>query len=94
MDEIKAPGEKDNKAVKIFNKPEIIEIPCLSLQFLLKTLKYQYKCEEKNTKNLLGSLAASFYYDTFLMFKQHSSKKKNLKIKLCIIFYMKLLKKI
>ena len=93
LDEIKAPGEKDNKAVKIFNKPEIIEIPCLSLQFLLKTLKYQYKCEEKNTKNLLGSLAASFYYDTFLMFKQHSSKKKKFKNKIMYNFLYEIIKK-
>ena len=93
LDEIKPPGEKDNKAVKIFNKPEIIEIPCLSLQFLLKTLKYQYKCEDKNTKNLLGSLAASFYYDTFLMFKQHSSKKKKYKNKVMYNYLNEMIKK-
>ena len=79
LDEIKGQGEKGNKALKIFNKPENIDIPCLSVQFLLKTLKYQFLCVDKNTRNLLISLASSFYTDSYLMYKKHSSKKKKFK---------------
>ena len=76
LDEIKGQGDKGNKALKIFIKPENIEIPCLSVQFLLKTLKYQYRCVDITTKNLLLSLAASFYTDAYLLFYRYSSKKK------------------
>ena len=79
LDEIKGQGEKGNKALKIFNKPETIDIPCLSVQFLLKTLKYQFRCVDKNTRNLLISLASSFYTDSYLMYYKHSSKKKKFK---------------
>ena len=93
LDEIKGLGEKGNKAMKIFVKPEAIEIPCLSLQFLLKTLKYQYRCIDQTRKNLLGSLASSFYSDTFNMFKNHSSKKKKFKNKIIYNFLYDIIKK-
>ena len=93
LDEIKGQGEKNNKALKIFNKPETIDIPCLSVQFLLKTLKYQYRCVDKNTRNLLISLASSFYTDAYLMFSKHNSKKKKIKNKEIYNFLYELLKK-
>ena len=93
LDEIKGLGDKGNKALKIFNKPENIEIPCLALQFLLKTLKYQYRCKDQNTRNLLTSLASSFYTDSFLMFSKHSSKKKKYKNKVMYNFLYEILKK-
>ena len=94
LDEIKGQGEKGNKALKIFNKPETIEIPCLSVQFLLKTLKYQYRCQDVKTRNLLISLASSFYTDAYLMYLKHSSKKKKSgKNKVIYNFLYELLKK-
>jgi len=93
LDEIKGQGEKGNKALKIFIKPESIDIPCLSLQFLLKTLKYQYKCQDMNTRNLLSSLATSFYTDSFSMFSKHSSKRKKYKNKEIYNFLYEIIKK-
>ena len=92
LDEIKGQGEKANKALKIFIKPENLEVPCLSVQFLLKTLKYQYRCIDQGTKNLLISLASSFYTDAYLMFSKHSSKKKKYKNKVIYNFLYELIK--
>ena len=98
IDEIKGNAKKNNKALKIFNKPETIEIPCLSLQFLLKTLKYRYKCQDEKMKTIFSSLITSFYFDTLYLFKKHSSKKKKYKNKvlynyLCDYFKQKCSKK-
>ena len=76
LDEIKGQGDKTNKALKIFIKPENIEIPCLSVQFLLKALKYQYRCINKTIKDFLLSIAYSLYNDAYLLFSKHNSKKK------------------
>ena len=81
IDEIKGPGEKGNTALKLFSKPELIEIPCLSLQLLIKTLKYYHKCEDKNVRSKLSGLASSLYYDAYSMFANHNSKKKKYKNK-------------
>jgi hypothetical protein len=98
IDEIKGQAKKDNKALKLFNKPETIEVPCLSLQFLLKTLKYRYKCQNEKTKSIFQSLITAFYYDTFYLCKKHNSKKKKYKNKviynyLCDYFKQKVSKK-
>ena len=93
LDEIKGQGEKGNKALKIFIKPENLEIPCLSVQFLLKTLKYQYRCVDQATRNLLISLASSFYTDAYLMFSKHNSKKKKYKNKVIYNFLNETIKK-
>ena len=92
LDEIKGQGDKTNKALKIFNKPEAIDVPCLSLQFLTKTLKYQFRCQDQTTRNLLNTLASSFYNDTFLMFSKHSSKKKKYKNKVIYNFLYEIVK--
>ena len=93
LDEIKGQGEKGNQALKTFNKPETIEVPCLSVQFLLKTLKYQYICQDKKTKNSLISFASSFYIDSYLILSNHSSKKKKYKNKDLYNFLYDILKK-
>ena len=93
LDEIKGQGEKDNKALKIFIKPESIDIPCLSLQFLLKTLKYHYRCQDMNTRRFLLTLISSFYNDSFYLFSKHSSKKKKYKNKEIYNFLYEIIKK-
>ena len=93
LDEIKGQGEKGNNALKTFNKPEAIEVPCLSIQFLLKTLKYQFICQDTKTKNSLISFASSFYIDSFLILSKHSSKKKKYKNKDLYNFLYEIIKK-
>ena len=93
LDEIKGQGEKGNKALKIFVKPDSIDVPCLSLQFLIKTLKYQYRCQDMNTKNILSNLASSFYIDSFCIFSKYSSKKKKYKNKEIYNFLYEIIKK-
>ena len=92
IDEIKGQGEKGNKALKIFSKTENIDVPCLSLQFLLKTLKYFFKCANTNIKSMLKSLVFSFYNDTFYIFQKHSSKKKKNKNKVMYNFLYEYIK--
>ena len=86
IDEIKGQGDKKNKALKIFKKPETIELPCLSLQFLLKALKYRYKCQNEETKILFGALLSAFYNDSYFLFKNHNSKQKKYKNKVMYNF--------
>ena len=86
IDEIKGQGEKGNKALKIFSKTENIDVPCLSLQFLLKTLKYYFKCVDTNIKSMLKTLVSSFYNDTFYIFQKYTSKKKKNKNKVMYNF--------
>ena len=93
LDEIKGQGEKGNKTLKIFNKPETIETPCLSIQFLLKTLKYHFICQDIKTKNSLLCLASSLYNDAFLILSKHSSKKKKWKNKDLYNFLYDIIKK-
>ena len=93
IDEIKGPGEKGNTALKLFSKPELNEIPCLSLQLLIKTLKYYYRCEDKNVRSKLSGLATSLYYDAYSMFANHNSKKKKYKNKEIYNFLNEIIKK-
>ena len=79
LDSIKGQGEKNNNALKFFSKPDSIETPCLCVQFLLKTLKFRYYCENNAIKKQLNSLCLSFYKDAFIMYTKNSSKKKKFK---------------
>ena len=81
LDNIKGQAEKANKSVKIFAKPDTIEVPCLCVQFLCKTLKYRYICENETTKKQLNSLVDFFYNDAITLFFKNSSKKKKFKNK-------------
>ena len=81
IDSIKGHSEKGNKALKIFSKPESIDVPCLCIQFLLKTLKYRYKCKNPNSKKKLDVLVNAFYDDSYLIYSKFSSKKKKFKSK-------------
>ena len=86
IDSIKGQSEKGNKAIKIFAKPESIEVPCLCIQFLLKTLKYRYHCEIIEPKMQLQSLIKVFYNDSYTAFIKYSSKKKKFKNKIMYNF--------
>ena len=86
IDTIKGQSEKGNKAIKIFSKPESIEVPCLCIQFLLKTLKYRYRCNDEETKKYLNGLCIAFYNDAYLVYSKHSSKKKKFKSKIMYNF--------
>ena len=81
LDNIKGQSEKGNKSLKIFAKPETIEVPCLCVQFLCKTLKYRYICTNENTKTKLIPLIDSFYNDALTLYFKNSSKKKKFKNK-------------
>ena len=81
IDTIKGQSEKGNNALKIFAKPDTIEVPCLCIQFLLKTLKYRYKCNNEVAKKYLNGLSNAFYNDSYLIYSKHSSKKKKRKNK-------------
>ena len=86
LDNIKGQAEKGNKSLKIFAKPETIEVPCLCVQFLCKTLKYRYICENENTKKKLIPLVDSFYNDALTIYFKNSSKKKKFKNKVMYNF--------
>ena len=93
IDEIKGKEDKNNKAFKIFPKPELNEIPCLSLQILIKTLKTYYRCKDNNKRSILSDLAASLYSDAYSMFSNHNSKKKKYKTKEIYNFLNEMIKK-
>ena len=86
IDIIKSQCEKGNKAIKIYTKPESIEVPCLCIQFLLKTLKYRYHCKDTSTKKQLIALSEAFYNDAYLIYSKYSSKKKKFKSKVMYNF--------
>ena len=86
IDSIKGQNEKGNKAIKIFSKPDSIEVPCLCLQLLLKTLKYRYHCQNEEIKMQLKSLIKAFYNDSNTAFIKYSSKKKKFKNKIMYNF--------
>ena len=92
LDIIKGQSEKGNKAIKIFSKPESIEVPCLCIQFLLKTLKYRFKCENEETKKQLNGLVNAFYNDANYIFVKYSSKKKKFKNKIMYNFLYEFVK--
>ena len=86
IDSIKGQSEKGNKAIKIFSKPDSIEVPCLCVQFLLKTLKYRFRCETTEPKMQLKSLIKAFYNDSYTAFTKYSGKKKKFKNKVMYNF--------
>ena len=81
VDELKNCGDKNNKVFKEFTKYESLDVPCISLQLLLKTLRVIYKYKDELIKNWFSPFITSFYTDSFLMFQLHSSKKKKYKNK-------------
>ena len=92
IDSIKGQSEKGNLSMKIFNKSDAIEVPCLCVQFLLKTLKYRYHCGNNETKNQLNALCLAFYEDAFYIFNNFSSKKKKYKNKVMYNFLYECIK--
>ena len=78
--------------MKIFNKSDAIEVPCLCVQFLLKTLKYRYHCGNNETKKQLNALCLAFYEDAFYIFNNFSSKKKKYKNKVMYNFLYECIK--
>ena len=92
LDMMKGQSEKGNKAIKIFSKPESLDVPCLCVQFLLKSLKYRYKCRNENTKMKINVLIKAFYNDAILIYVNYSSKKKKFKSKIMYNFLYEFIK--
>ena len=92
IDAIKGQSEKGNKAIKIFSKPDSIEVPCLCIQLLLKTLKYRCKCKNYNSKKQLNTMISALYNDSYLIFSKFSSKKKKIKNKAMYNFLFEFVK--
>jgi len=92
IEAIKGQSEKGNKAIKIFSKPDSIEVPCLCIQLLLKTLKYRCKCKNYNSKKQLNTMISALYNDSYLIFSKFSSKKKKIKNKAMYNFLFEFVK--
>ena len=76
IDMISTPCNKSNPVQKFFSKNDIREIPSLTMQILLRTLKYYSKYKNTDAKDLLISLSSGFISDATLIFLGKDSKKK------------------
>ena len=83
IDMISPPCNKSNPVQKYFSKNDIRDIPSLTLQILLRNLKYYSKYKNTETRNLLISLSSGFISDvTFIFLGKDSKKKKENKNKI------------
>ena len=76
IDQISSPCNKSNPVQQYFSKYDTIEVPSLTLQILLRTLKYYTKYKNTNTKDTLVSLISAFSLDVTDIFLGKDSKKK------------------
>ena len=76
IDKISSPCNKSNPVQHYFGKYDTIEVPSLTLQILLRTLKYYTKYKNTQAKDTLVSLSSSFSLDASDLFLGKDSKKK------------------
>lgn len=82
IDQISSPCNKSNPVQQYFSKYDTIEVPSLTLQILLRTLKYYTKYKNTKAKDTLVSLSSAFSLDaTDLFLGKDSKKRKKIKIK-------------
>ena len=76
IDQVSTPCDKSNPIQKYFSKYDIVDVPSLTLQILLKTLKYYTKYKDSPLKDILISLSSAFVLDVNLIFLGKDSKRK------------------
>ena len=76
IDQISSPCNKSNPVQQYFGKYDTIEVPSLTVQILLRTLKYYTKYKNTNAKDTLVSLSSAFTLDATDLFLGKDSKKK------------------
>jgi len=76
IDKISSPCNKSNPVQNYFGKYDTIEVPSLTLQILLRTLKYYTKYKNTQAKDTLVSLSSAFSLDASDLFLGKDSKKK------------------
>ena len=76
IDQISSPCNKSNPVQQYFSKYDTIEVPSLTLQILLRTLKYYTKYKNTKAKDTLVSLSSAFSLDATDLFLGKDSKKK------------------
>ena len=76
IDQISSPCNKSNPVQKYFSKYDTSDVPSLTIQILLKTLKYYTKYKDSEAKDILVSLSSAFYFDANDIFLGKDSKRK------------------
>ena len=76
IDQINPPCNKSNPVQKYFSKFDTSDVPSLTIQILLKTLKYYTKYKNTEAKNILVSLSSAFTLDANDIFLGKDSKRK------------------
>ena len=76
IDQISSPCNKSNPVQKYFSKYDTVDVPSLTVQILLRTLKYYTKYKDTNAKDILVSLSSAFAKDAINIFLGKDSKKK------------------
>ena len=76
IDQVSTPCNKSNPIQKYFSKYDHIDVPSLTMQILLRTLKYYTKYKNNKAKDILFSLSSAFVLDAYDIFSSNNSKRK------------------
>ena len=76
IDQINSPCNKSNPVQKYFAKYDTTDVPSITLQILMRTLKYYTKYKKTEAKTILVSLSSAFTLDAKDIFLGKESKKK------------------